>query len=409
MSYPRNAASPEPVAIGPVIQISDGAVQTSGVTVRIKPTGVSEADGGGTTSYSTDGIVYYTPTQAETDYTSFILIAKKTGCIPASVTVVTSASATAGKVVLSGETHTAAVIPTVSTVTDGAKSATALSTAQWTNTLATNLGTTNTMVATNLDATVSSRLASASYSSPPSAAAISSQVASDLAAAHGAGSWATATGFSTHSAADVWTVTTRGLTEAVALDSAARSALLQAMVTEDTGETVAADGSVAKLAQGSASGLTEDQANQLDSIQAHTNLITSGTRVRVTADGGQTIELKIGDDFSAANGTAKRIEVNDADSAIYDALTDETLTAREFGVGIEGSPDLVTGTFEADTITHTPASGSVPAYTTIFVECSVSESLQSITAGYDIQITDSDGRKRTPFSGVCDLVTNYKS
>jgi hypothetical protein len=32
---------------------------------------------------------------------------------------------------------------------------------------------------------------------PPSAAAISSQVASDLAAAHGAGSWSTATGFAT--------------------------------------------------------------------------------------------------------------------------------------------------------------------------------------------------------------------
>ena len=94
--YPRNAASPEPIAIGPVVQISDGAVQTAGVTVRIKPVGVSESDGGGTTAYSTDGVVLYTPTQAETNYTSFVLIAKKTGCIPASVTVVTTASATAG-------------------------------------------------------------------------------------------------------------------------------------------------------------------------------------------------------------------------------------------------------------------------------------------------------------------------
>lgn len=94
--YPRNAASPEPIAIGPVVQISDGAVQTAGVTVRVKPIGVAEADGGGTTAYSTDGIVLYTPTQAETNYTSFILIAKKTGCIPASVTVVTSASSTSG-------------------------------------------------------------------------------------------------------------------------------------------------------------------------------------------------------------------------------------------------------------------------------------------------------------------------
>lgn len=94
--YPRNAASPEPIAIGPVVQISDGAVQTSGCTVRIFPAGGAEGDGAGATAYSTDGVVLYTPTQAETNYTSFILIAKKAGCIPACTTVVTSASATAG-------------------------------------------------------------------------------------------------------------------------------------------------------------------------------------------------------------------------------------------------------------------------------------------------------------------------
>ena len=94
--YPRNAASPERIAIGPVVLIADGTVQTAGVTVRIIPFGGSEADGAGATAYSTDGIVLYTPTQGETNYTSFVLIAKKSACIPASVTVVTSASSTAG-------------------------------------------------------------------------------------------------------------------------------------------------------------------------------------------------------------------------------------------------------------------------------------------------------------------------
>ena len=96
--YPRNAASPERISIGAVVQISDGAVQTSGVTVRILPFGGSEADGAGTVAYSTDGVVVYTPTQAETNYTSFVLIAKKTGCIPANVTVVTSESTVSGRV-----------------------------------------------------------------------------------------------------------------------------------------------------------------------------------------------------------------------------------------------------------------------------------------------------------------------
>jgi hypothetical protein len=96
--YPRNAASPERISIGPVIQISDGAVQTAGVTVRVLPFGGTEADGVGTVAYSTDGVVVYTPTQAETNYTSFVLIAKKTGCIPASVTVLTSESTVSGRV-----------------------------------------------------------------------------------------------------------------------------------------------------------------------------------------------------------------------------------------------------------------------------------------------------------------------
>jgi hypothetical protein len=96
--YPRNAASPERISIGAVVQISDGAVQTGGVTVRVLPFGGSEADGVGTVAYSTDGVVVYTPTQAETNYTSFVLIAKKTGCIPANVTVVTSESTVSGRV-----------------------------------------------------------------------------------------------------------------------------------------------------------------------------------------------------------------------------------------------------------------------------------------------------------------------
>jgi hypothetical protein len=97
--YPKNAASPEKIAIGAVVQISDGAVQTSGCTVRILTSGDAEGDGGGTTAYSTDGVVLYTPTQAESNHASFILIAKKTGCIPASITVVPTLSATPGEAV----------------------------------------------------------------------------------------------------------------------------------------------------------------------------------------------------------------------------------------------------------------------------------------------------------------------
>jgi hypothetical protein len=79
-----------------VVQISDGAVQTAGVSVKVIPQGGTESAGAGTVAYSADGAVLYTPTQGETDYVAVVFVASKTGCIPASVTVVTTASATAG-------------------------------------------------------------------------------------------------------------------------------------------------------------------------------------------------------------------------------------------------------------------------------------------------------------------------
>lgn len=95
--YPRNAASPERIALGPVIQISDGAPQSTGVTITVRGQGGAEGAGGGTTAYGATGvIVYYTPTQGETDFTSFVVIASKAGCIPVSQTIITSASATPG-------------------------------------------------------------------------------------------------------------------------------------------------------------------------------------------------------------------------------------------------------------------------------------------------------------------------
>ncbi len=97
MSYPRNAASPERIAVGAVILIADGTPQSSGVTVTVRGQGGAEAGSAGTIAYGATGvIVYYTPTQAETDFTSFTVIASKASCIPVCVTIITSASATPG-------------------------------------------------------------------------------------------------------------------------------------------------------------------------------------------------------------------------------------------------------------------------------------------------------------------------
>lgn len=106
--YPRNASSPPRIAVGPVVQSSDGAVQTSGVSVVVRPEGGAETAGAGTIEYgASSGIVYYTPTQGETNYTAFVVVAYKAGCLPASQTIVTTEATTAGQVVTDAASRTA--------------------------------------------------------------------------------------------------------------------------------------------------------------------------------------------------------------------------------------------------------------------------------------------------------------
>ena len=120
--YPRNAASPERIAIGPVVKISDGAVQTSGVSVSVLPMGASSGAGAGTVAYE-NGVVVYTPTQAETDYTSVVFVAYKTGCIPACQSIVFSSAAVVGQVdvgKVNGTAQTAGDIVEILTAIKGA-------------------------------------------------------------------------------------------------------------------------------------------------------------------------------------------------------------------------------------------------------------------------------------------------
>jgi hypothetical protein len=115
--YARNNASPRPITIGAVVQISDGAVQTTGVSVKVRKDAGSWATGAGTLAVE-EGIWSYTPTQGETDCDALQIILYKTSCIPNSMEVVFTDAAEFGQVVLAGVTHTNAVIPTVSSVTN---------------------------------------------------------------------------------------------------------------------------------------------------------------------------------------------------------------------------------------------------------------------------------------------------
>jgi hypothetical protein len=129
------------------------------------PEGGAEGAAGGTLAcLGTSGIWSYIPTQAETNYAAFLVSVYKSGCIPITVTVVTTASATAG---YAGIDWAKVGNPTTTLGLSG-------------TTIATVTAIAGTI--TTLDG-----------------------LASGLSTSHGAGSWATATGFSTHSAADVVT------------------------------------------------------------------------------------------------------------------------------------------------------------------------------------------------------------
>lgn len=165
------------------------------------------------------------------------------------------------------------------------------------------------------------------------------------------------------------------------------------------GFTVAAGDSIAIIA---VAGLTSGQRNQLA-------LIGAGTRMTVKADLGTSIALKIGDAYAASRSTAKRIDVNDSDSSIYDMLTGDEVESIDFGLSNATTIDVVTGTVDPETVTHTAASGSVSAYTTVYVEVDVDAALKPFCGDYDIQITFDDETRKTAFSGKCELVRDFKA
>jgi hypothetical protein len=174
--YPRNAASPPRISIGAVVQISDGAVQTAGVSVAVRTEGGAETAGSGTVSYGTlSGIVYYTPTQAETDHTAFVLVAYKTGCIPIEKSVVTTASATPG---YAGLDWSKVGNPTTAV----ALSSTTISTSQ-------AVASVTARVTANIDqwggvAVTGMPLPTASYTTPPTVAQVVTGVYAALPADH---------------------------------------------------------------------------------------------------------------------------------------------------------------------------------------------------------------------------------
>jgi hypothetical protein len=264
--YPRNNATPPVIDLGEIVLKSDGTQQTSGASARVKiGTGAWGAAAGSLVCDATSGIWTYAPTQAETNADYFIVAAYKAACTSISKTIVTTGSSTSGRALLSSETHTNAVIPTVTTVTnaitlpsipanwitaaginagalDGkgnwnvgktgysltAGSGLGNQTANITGSMSGSVGsvtgnvgsltgfsqaTFETMadtIANNLDATITSRMATFTYTAPPTSAAIADAVWDEAISGHlSAGSTGNALN-AAGSAGDPWTTTLPG-------------------------------------------------------------------------------------------------------------------------------------------------------------------------------------------------------
>jgi hypothetical protein len=93
--YPRNNANPLPILIGTITQISDGVVQTAGVSVSVSKDNGAYVAGANTPAVE-QGEWSYTPNQAETNCSSLRIVLYKTGCYSRSIQVVFTASETFG-------------------------------------------------------------------------------------------------------------------------------------------------------------------------------------------------------------------------------------------------------------------------------------------------------------------------
>ena len=161
----------------------------------------------------------------------------------------------------------------------------------------------------------------------PTAGDVAAEVDSVLTLAHGAGEWRTATGFSTHSAADVWSVETRTITGAVTLANGPHGGPGATLVLSDYSDF-----------QGEGAGLTAEQ------------VWTYATRTVVLADaahGGEAATITLSD-YSGFQGEASSLTAE----AIWNHAT-RTLTSELATAAAPAVVDTVVDAIKARTDTLT--------------------------------------------------------
>ena len=408
--YPRNAASPERIAIGAVILIADGTVQTAGVAVKVVPFGATESTGGGTVAYSADGVVLYTPTQAETNYTSIVFIASKSACIPASATVVTSAVGVAGQsyvgvvatdaitaaaiaadavteiqnglatptnitaatgIVLSGVTHTGAIIPTV-TLVDTTTTNTDMRGTDGANTTAPSTPANVSAVTTTLAALLPAALVGGRIDASVGAVATDAINAAAI-------------------AADAVTEIQDGLATQTSLDAKLTAARLGALTSLDAMivANVYTTDSMANVSL--AAGGDATAANQ-DLLLAR--LATGPIRITSTVTAGGVVNLRVGDDYV---GTRIAITFDDAGGTIMTYMQSASVASVIFGAGRNTEINEIYGTVDPDDGVYDSGAGTSTVYPQI-ARADITGPVSDDYA-YQIKAIDTAGRHITKIAG----------
>jgi len=216
------------------------------------------------------------------------------------------------------------------------------------------------------------------------------------------GNWLTATGFSTHSAADVWTVSTRTLSSFGTLVSDVATAVWSAVtrtLTAGGGGTGLTQQEVAdalKLAPSAGSPASGSVNADLDTLISRTAagviVNTSGT---TTTAGNMTTPIRRGDAYNTAAGNEFTVSSNGFPAAVWDDTVTGTLKILNAGTWTEtGSvavthdgDETITGTI-ALTSAQTAALTAKAAGTKYEVEFSIGTDQRTIGGTWVIQDSD---------------------
>jgi len=339
-------------------------------------------------------------------------------------------------IVLSGVTHTGAIIPTVSTVTDGAKSLTALSTVTWTPTIAgyidvavssRNAVTPPTVAefnartilaaayfdpavdtvarvtlvdttTTNTDMRGTDGANTTAPATPANVSAVTTTLAALLPAAlvggridASVGAVATDAINAAAIAADAVTEIQDGLATQTSLDAKLTAARLGALTSLDAMivANVYTTDSMANVAL--AAGGDATAANQ-DLLLAR--LATGPIRITSTVTAGGVVNLRVGDDYV---GTRIAITFDDAGGTIMTYMQSASVASVIFGAGRNTEINEIYGTVDPDDGVYDSGAGTSTVYPQI-ARADITGPV-SDDYGYQIKAIDTAGRHITKIAG----------